>query len=92
MAVARITAEKRWLRLAAARADEAGDTRLARELLRAVDRPSRMAELTAPEVRRLHTLLPSRTTAAALFEVGRAEARERARPRGVGIQRRNTQL
>lgn len=87
MAVVRITQTTRWLRWAAQKVED--HPRLARELRKASDRPSKMAELTSTEANILHERVPCETTARAAYEVAESLLREQARPRGFGIHRRS---
>jgi len=84
MAVARITAPKRWFRKAAGVLEDA--PRAKRELLRAVDRHGLTAELTADEVRMLAERLSKDPRAQqALENLEAAEQREKNRPRARDV-------
>lgn len=76
MAVARIVADRCWFK---ARAAEFQDQpRMARELLRAAERPGRMAELTSGEVRLLWARRATdRRVVEAYNAILESEARER---------------
>ena len=79
MAVSRIKADQRWFKQAAA-AVEPTAPKAARELLRAVDRPGRMAELSSEEVEALALAMPDDDlVATALTDVRESLVRERNR-------------